>query len=322
MDLNIYSHPACLGHELHIRRFEERKGRLLALTRLFNDLGLSVDEDIVPVTKAQLSQIHTPRYIDTVEAMSRLGPVRNRVASFTNPFVQWYTRVSPGSYDAARYAAGSVCKAVEDTMSGRCTRAFAAIRPPGHHAGPERGEGFCIFNNIAMGAVHALNQGARRVAIVDFDRHHGNGTQDIITNRDDSRMMLVSSYQAGCKYDKNHGLSGVLAPNIVTVPIAEGSTFGAVAAQYRQFVIPALRDFKPELILISAGFDMHEADPLSDIKLKSADYYHLTHMLVEAAEELCGGRIVSALEGGYDEAALAESVDYHLQALRGVAPKL
>ncbi len=319
MDLNIYSHPACLGHELHIKRFEERAGRLLALKALFNKQGLIIDENITPVTKEQLSHIHTPDYIDTVEAMSKLGPVRNRIASFTNQYVQWYTRVSPGSYDAARYAAGSVCKAVEDTMKGRCTRAFAAIRPPGHHAGPERGEGFCLFNNIAMGAVHALEHGAERVAIVDFDRHHGNGTQDIVHALNDKRIMLVSSYQEGCKYDKN-GTHGFIADNILTIPIAQHSTFDEVQKKYAGLAVPALYDFKPDLILISAGFDMHESDPLTNIRLASADYYALTDMLVHTANDLCGGRIVSALEGGYNESALAESVGWHLRALRDWAP--
>ena len=319
MDLNIYSHPACLDHKLHINRFEERAGRVIALKRLFNELGLSVDENIQPVTKSQLAQVHTLPYINAVEAMSKLGPVRNRIASFTNPFVQWYTRVSPGSYDAACYAAGSVCKAVEDTMAEKCTRAFAAIRPPGHHAGPERGEGFCLFNNIAMGAVHALNLGAWRVAIVDFDRHHGNGTQDIVARRNDNRIMLVSSYQEGCKYDRNVR-HGEFPETTLKLPIAKGATFEAVKEQYSSIVIPALYDYEPDLILISAGFDMHEADPLSSIKLKSEDYYHLTAMLVDVANDVCGGRVVSALEGGYDETALAESVDYHLQALRADPP--
>lgn len=315
MDVNIYSHPACLDHKLHINRFEERAGRVIALTKLFNDLGLSVDENITPVTKAQLAQIHTMPYINEIERMSKLGPVRNRVASFTNPFVQWYTRVSPGSYDAARYAAGSICKAVEDTMSRKCTRAFAAIRPPGHHAGPECGEGFCLFNNVAMGAAHALNHGAGRVAIVDFDRHHGNGTQDIVARRNDNRIMLVSSYQEGCKYSRNEA-HGKFPEMNLKLPIVKGAMFDTVREQYTRIVVPALYDHRPDLILISAGFDMHEADPLSSIKLKSEDYYHLTAMLVDVANDVCGGRIVSALEGGYDETALAESVDYHLRALR------
>ena len=269
----------------------------------------------MPVTKAQLAKIHNPDYIAAVEAMSKLGPVRNRIASFTNKYVQWYTRVSPGSFDAARYAAGSVCKAVGETLSGKCNRAFVAIRPPGHHAGPERGEGFCLFNNIAMGAVHAVEHGAGRVAIVDFDRHHGNGTQDIVNALGNENIMLVSSYQDGCKYDKNDS-HGWVSDHVLTVPIAQNSSFDEVHKQYSRIVIPALYEFKPDLILISAGFDMHESDPLTNIKLKSKDYYDLTGMLVRAANDLCSGRIVSALEGGYDIDALAESVDYHLQALR------
>jgi acetoin utilization deacetylase AcuC-like enzyme len=319
MNVNVYSHPKCLDHKLHTNRFEERAGRVIALKVLFNKLGLRVDEDITPVTKAQLSRIHTPDYIDTIEAMSKLGPIQNRIASFTNPFVQWYTRVSPGSYDAARYAAGSVCKAVEDTMKGRCTRAFAAIRPPGHHAGPQRGEGFCLFNNIAMGAVHALEHGAERVAIVDFDRHHGNGTQDIVHALNDDRIMLVSSYQDGCKYDKNE-TDGFISDSVLTIPIAQHSNFDQVHKKYATIAVPALYDFKPDLILISAGFDMHESDPLTNIKLTSQDYYFLTGMLVQVANDVCSGRIVSALEGGYNETALAESVGWHLQALQDSPP--
>lgn len=320
MSVNIYSHPACLGHTLHSSVFEERARRVETLTAMFNTQGIVVDNNIVPVTKAQLSQIHKPEYIDLVEAMSKLGPVRGRIASFTNnKTVQWYTRVSPGSFDAARYAAGAVCKAVEETRAGKCNRAFAVIRPPGHHAGPERGEGFCLFNNIAMGAVHAIEHGAGRVAIVDFDRHHGNGTQDIVNALGNENIMLVSSYQEGCKYDKNDR-NGWVSDHVLTVPIAQHSSFDEVHKQYARIVIPALHEFKPDLILISAGFDMHESDPLTNIKLKSKDYYDLTGMLVRAANELCSGRIVSALEGGYDVQALAESVDYHLQALRDNTP--
>jgi acetoin utilization deacetylase AcuC-like enzyme len=268
-----------------------------------------------PATKKQIERVHTTAYIDHIAARSKQGLPSSILSTMQhNKTVQWYTRVSPGSYDAAIHAAGAVVQAVEDTLSGQCKRAFCAVRPPGHHAGPERGEGFCLFNNVAIGAYHALDQGAERVAIIDFDRHHGNGTQAIIKAQPTPRVFFVSSYQAGCKYSKATADPADLGL-IKAFPISDKSSYEDVAKQYQIHVIPALQRFAPEVILISAGFDMHKLDPLTTIQLESDDYFNLTRMLVEVANDTAAGRVVSVLEGGYDVHALSSCVWHHLRAL-------
>lgn len=205
-------------------------------------------------------------------------------------------------------------QAVDDVVAGKVTRAFCAGRPPGHHAGPASGEGFCLFSNVAIGALAALDRGVARVAVVDFDRHHGNGTQMTLLRegpRED--VLFVSSYQEGCKYSgnamKNH-------PHMVSVPIAVGSSFAQVCSQYYRKVVPALKAFKPDLLLISAGFDLHKSDPLSSVQLESKDYYDLTRLIVDAAKsDRPDLPVVSVLEGGYNLKALKDCVGYHLKAL-------
>lgn len=319
MSLSVYTHTDCLNHILY-PFFAERPERLQSLQALFNELSLK-PLNAQPVNMDILREVHTDRYIQTIEALGNKRGLASLLAGITNPYVQWYTHVSSGSYRAALQAAGTATQAVSDTLSGKCLRAFCAVRPPGHHAGPERGEGFCLFNNIAIGAVQALRSGASRVALIDFDRHHGNGTQAIIEQRLNcpEQILFISSYQQGCKYDHNQGrdiASGWVNNHVLTLPIPENSTYPLVHNQYEKFVIPALHAFKPDLILVSAGFDMHKSDPLSSIRLESVDYYRLTKLITEAADTLCNGRMVSVLEGGYDLKALKECVKYHLQALQ------
>ncbi len=311
--LNVYYHPDCLKHK-GFPGFSEKPKRLHGLAEMFNALSLPVIRPN-PAGDEMLLRAHEAEYIDHVKSISEKSRVMATVANIRSEMVQWYTRVSPGSYAAAVDAAGAVCAAVEDTLSGKCNRAFCAVRPPGHHAGPMRGEGFCLFNNLAIGALHALEHGAGRVAIIDFDRHHGNGTQAIVEKSGNGHLLFVSSYQEGCKYDHNER-SGRLSPEVLTVPIPEHSGYATVEDLYKQQVIPALYDFKPDLILISAGFDMHKSDPLTNLKLESEDYGALTALLVKAANDLCGGRIVSALEGGYEIKALKSCVRSHLKALQ------
>ncbi len=311
--LNVYYHPSCLDHK-GFPGFAEKPGRLKALTGIFNEMALPIIRP-EPATDAMLQRAHTVSYIDHVKSISEKGFIRATIANITSEQVQWYTRVSRGSYTAAKDAAGAVCQAVDDTLSGKCNRAFCAVRPPGHHAGPERGEGFCLFNNVAIGALHALDAGAQRVAVIDFDRHHGNGTQDIVEKSGGGKVLFISSCQQDCKYNHNDA-EGRLSPNVLTVPIPAHSGFDTVEALYRQQVIPALHEFKPEIVLISAGFDMHKSDPLTNLKLESKDYETLTGMIVKAADELCQGRVVSALEGGYEIKALESCVRHHLTALK------
>jgi acetoin utilization deacetylase AcuC-like enzyme len=310
--VNVYYHPASLEHKLY-PFFSEKPRRLKKLTQIFNELSLPV-QAAPAAAMADVTRAHAADYIAHVKSLSEKGFVSGVAAQLNSPMVQWYTRVSPGSYEAALHAAGGVVQAVDDTLSGKCVRAFCAARPPGHHAGVSRGEGFCLFNNVAIGALHALDSGAKKVAIIDFDRHHGNGTQEIVEKFGQGRVMLVSSYQEGCKYGPEQG-EGQLVNGVLPLPIPQHSDFSTVEALYRDKVIPTLKEFKPDLILISAGFDMHKADPLTNLKLTEQDYGKLTRMLVSAADELCGGRVVSSLEGGYEVKALRNCVKEHLKAL-------
>ena len=313
MDLGIYYSPDCLEHK-GFPGFAERPARLASLSALFNRMKL---DTIAPAAaKAEwLQRAHTPSYIGIIEVISKKNILSGTMENIRNEHVQWYTRVSPHSYNAALHAAGAVCQAVEDTLAGKCKRAFCAVRPPGHHAGPERGEGFCLLNNVAIGALHALAIGAERIAIIDFDRHHANGTQDIVERSGMGKIFLASSYQEGCKYNHNEQ-EGRISETILTVPLKAGSDYSHIGSEYRSKVVPALYDFKPDLILVSAGFDAHKDDPLTNLRMESEDYFSLTKLLTDAANDLCGGRIVSALEGGYEIKALAECVKWHIMALK------
>ena len=261
-------------------------------------------------TVDEVEEAHSRKYIEHVKGLSEQSLFKAFLNNTLSPYVQWYTRVSKGSYDASLYSAGGVCQAVDEVLSSKATKAFCITRPPGHHAGVEKGEGFCIFNNIAIGALHAIKKGAKKVAIIDFDRHHGNGTAEIVekSNKD---ILFISSFQDGCKYFNNKTSSN---DNIVSLSIAEHSPFSVVEEMYKNEVIPKLYEFKPDIILLSAGFDMHVDDPLTNIKLESKDFYTLTKMIVSVADEICNGRVVSALEGGYDVQALQECVGYHVDA--------
>lgn len=293
--------------------FLEKPERLQALlTDVFNEQsGFVLHEYTAPASVAALTTAHTPAYVQQVARLSFMNPVLAVFCQMRDKRLQWYTRVGPGSFMAARYAAGTVLQAVKDVASGDVTRAFCALRPPGHHAGPERGEGFCLFNNVAIGAIAARKAGFERVAIVDFDRHHGNGTEAIVANQNDAGLLFISSYQEGCKY-----AGAAPAAGSVHVPIPSRGGYEAVSRLYENTVIPKLREFGPDLLMFSAGFDMHRSDPLSSIRLEAADYYDLTRHLAGAAEGSTKGRVVSVLEGGYGRPALVQCVRQHLAALR------
>lgn len=312
MKVAIYYPPQSLKH-VGFPFFSEKPERLGSLRELFTKLKLPITEP-PKASREQMLRAHTSSYLEHVEAISNMRPLPAIIANSTSPYVQWYTRISKGSYEAGLYAAGAVCQAVQDTLSGKITRSFCAVRPPGHHAGQEKGEGFCLFSNVAIGALNALSLGAKRVAIIDFDRHHGNGTQDVVSKQSGEKVLFISSYQNGCKYSKSSEES-IILKNTVLVPIPEHSYWGTVRAEYLAKVIPALYAFKPDLLLLSAGFDMHISDPLTNIRLEAKDFYDLTKLLVNVANDLCNGRIISVLEGGYNLRALRDCVAFHLQAL-------
>jgi acetoin utilization deacetylase AcuC-like enzyme len=224
------------------------------------------------------------------------------------------TVLSSGSAEAALRAAGAVIRAVDGVMAGEFTNAFCPVRPPGHHAERDRAMGFCLFNNIAVGAHHArVMHGLTRIAAIDFDVHHGNGTQDIFHG--DPDLFYASTHQSplypGTGRASEHGVAG----NILNVPLPPGAGGESFRAAFRDTILPALADFAPHFVFISAGFDAHKADPLAELALDETDFGWVTAEICAAAGRACGGRVVSALEGGYDLTALAASAAAHVRAL-------
>ena len=253
-------------------------------------------------TRDQLGRVHSVGHMDTIDAASPASGLH---------FIDPDTALNPHSLTAARHAAGAVVLAVDLVMRGESNTAFCAVRPPGHHAERRRAMGFCLFNSVAVGAAHALAaHGLERVAIVDFDVHHGNGTEDIFS--DDPRVLMVSTFQHPL-----YPYCGTETPaaNMVNVPLAEGSGSDEFRAAVRDHWMPALDAHRPQLILISAGFDAHREDPLAGLKLVEADFSWVTRQLVDVAARHAGGRIVSSLEGGYSLSALARSAGEHVREL-------
>jgi acetoin utilization deacetylase AcuC-like enzyme len=253
-------------------------------------------------TREQITRVHGKRYVDEIEQASPDTGLH---------FIDPDTALNPHSLQAALHAAGAVVKAVDLVMAGECKTAFCAVRPPGHHAERRRAMGFCVFNNVAVGAAHAMAvHGLTRVAIVDFDVHHGNGTEEIFTG--DHRVLMVSTFQhplypySGLDNDD---------PKMVNVPLAAGSGGSEFRAAVVERWLPALEEHRPELILISAGFDAHREDPLANLKLTEADYAWVTREIAKVAAKHAEGRIVSSLEGGYSLSALGRSAAEHLREL-------
>ena len=253
-------------------------------------------------TRDQLARVHATSYIDAIDAAVPVSGLH---------FIDPDTALNPHSLTAARHAAGAVVLAVDLVMRGECSTAFCAVRPPGHHAERRRAMGFCLFNSIAVGAAHALAaHGLERVAVVDFDVHHGNGTEDIFS--DDARVLMVSTFQ--------HPLypycgTEMPASNMVNVPLAEGAGGDAFRAAVLDRWMPALEAHRPQLILISAGFDAHREDPLAGLRFTEADFAWVTRELIGVASRHADGRIVSALEGGYALSALGRSAAEHVREL-------
>ena len=223
------------------------------------------------------------------------------------------TIISPGSKDAITDAVGSIIAAIDGVQSKEFKNAFCAVRPPGHHAEKNKAMGFCIYNNVAVGAHYLLEKyKLKKVAIVDFDVHHGNGTQDIFYN--DHRVLYVSTHQfpyyPGSGSDQEKGKFN----NIFNIPLPAGTNSEEYLNAY-EFVLKKLKEFKPEFVLFSAGFDAHKDDPLAQLQLNSDDFYNLTKRTLELSKSCCSGKIVSILEGGYDLNALRESTEMHVNAL-------
>jgi acetoin utilization deacetylase AcuC-like enzyme len=224
--------------------------------------------------------------------------------------------VGPGSVEAARRAAGGAIAAVDAVMEGWADTAFAAVRPPGHHAEASQAMGFCLFNSAAIAALHARRRwGLKRIAVVDFDVHHGNGTQHMFQG--DPDLLYISSHQMPCYPGTGSPSETGVAGNVVNLPLEPGSGSAAFRGAWEHKGIPALLAFAPELIIVSAGFDAHQADPLAQINLETADFGWITDQLLAVAAACCKGRLISVLEGGYDLRALAASTALHVRRLIG-----
>jgi acetoin utilization deacetylase AcuC-like enzyme len=304
MPVAYLSHPSSLLHEMgedHPEcpdRVRVIADRLLSCGLL--DLLDSIEAQ--PVTREQLLRVHTGMHVSDMEARSPLtGYAR----------VDPDTVMNPKTLLAARHAAGAVVAATELVASGRYQRAFCNVRPPGHHATREAAMGFCFFNNVVVGIRHALDAlGIERVALCDFDVHHGNGSEDILAG--DEQVLMLSTFQSPL-----YPFSGEQpkASNIVSVALAPYSDGEALREAVSTQWLPALERFKPQMIFVSAGFDAHRDDELSHLAWTDHDYAWVTRQIVVQAKRHAGGRIVSVLEGGYDLLALARSVEQHVREL-------
>jgi acetoin utilization deacetylase AcuC-like enzyme len=293
--------PIYLEHDL--RGHPESRQRLETILQVLEQYGMLARLASIPVvaiTPERLAWCHSPRYVEQVQRMAQQG----------GGHLDMDTYVRPASYDAALMAAGGLVEATRAVLDGEVDNAFALVRPPGHHALRARGMGFCLFNNVAVAARYALaERGLERVLIVDFDVHHGNGTQDEFES--DPAVMYISTHQypyyPGTGYWDETG-HGDGAGSIINVPLAGGVGDEGFARIFRQIVGPAAWRFQPQLILVSAGYDAHWDDPLAYMQLSIGGYAAIAQALKDLAEELCDGRLVFTLEGGYHLKALAYSI--------------
>ncbi len=304
MSLAFISHPLCFKHEMGALH-PESPARLYAIENQLIAAGVMdhLQRYESPVaTREQLLRVHASEYIDDITAhVPKQGHVQLDVDTLMNPF----------SYQAALHAAGAVVLGVDLVMTNKVLNVFCNVRPPGHHAERARSMGFCIFNNVAIGAAHALAQyGLQRVAILDFDVHHGNGTEDMFS--DEPRVMLCSTFQHPF-YPHSGADSG--NDHIINVPLAAGSNGKIFRDAVTGHWLPALKKYQPQLILISAGFDAHVEDDMARMALTEADYAWVTQEIKNIADEFSQGRIVSTLEGGYALSALGWSVLAHVKVL-------
>ncbi|MEQ8747124.1 histone deacetylase family protein [Pyruvatibacter sp.] len=302
----LITHADCKQHAPPARH-PESPARLRAVIDALSHGQFSDLERLqaVPATAEHLLRIHPQSHIDAVMAA---------VPADGYTFVDEDTVMSPGTAHAALLAAGAGVQAVDQVMSGAVKNAFCAIRPPGHHAEPERAMGFCFFSNAAIAARHAqVSHGARRVAVVDFDVHHGNGTQAAFIN--DATLFYASTHQHPLYPGTGDAATTGIAGNIVNAPLPPHANGEMFRAAYQDRILPALDAFAPDLIVISAGFDGHRRDPLAQMDLEDEDYAWITQQLCKTAHRHCEGRVISLLEGGYDLKALASASGAHVAAL-------
>lgn len=307
MKTALLTHADCLGHVTpqghpeQVARLEHILHALEGLDLKRVTAPLAADDDLL--------RVHPESHIRDI-----------RSSRPTDGFAQidGDTFMSPGSVDAAYRAAGAAVRAVDLVLGGEAPNAFCAIRPPGHHAEAEKAMGFCLFGNAALAAKHALDyHGLKRVAVVDFDVHHGNGTQDLLWDED--RALVITSQQMPLWPGSGRPDETGAYDNVLNIPLAPGTGGVEMRSAYETQAFPRLRAFRPELIIISAGFDAHQDDPLANLNWSTGDFAWITAELCGIADEVCQGRIVSTLEGGYDLNALAEATRAHVEELMKAA---
>ena len=298
----IYAYPASARH-ITPPGHPERVDRLAAVEKAL--VGLSLTRRDAPMaTEADLLLCHPAAYIARIRATEPTQGIAQLDPD---------TWMSPGSFDAASHAVGAACAAVDAVLNHEDRNAFVIARPPGHHAETAKPMGYCLFGTVAIAAKHALTR-LNRVAVVDFDVHHGNGTQDLLWH--EPRALFVGSHQMLLWPGTGDRTERGAHHQILNIPLAPGSDGATMRAAYEAEVFPALDAFKPDLILISAGFDAHTDDPLAGLNWQAEDYAWLTRRLCDIADKHCQGRVVSCLEGGYDLQALTASVAAHVGVLQ------
>jgi acetoin utilization deacetylase AcuC-like enzyme len=307
MSTALFTHPACLAHDAGAWH-PECPDRLRSVLRALEhpDFVPLLRESAPEATVEQLTRVHPLNY---VEAILAIRPPAGELVQLDGD-----TAMNAGSAEAALRAAGGAVAAVDAVMEGWANAAFVATRPPGHHAEPARPMGFCFFANAAVAALHARARwGLKRIAVVDFDVHHGNGTQAVFAA--DPALFYASSHQHPCYPGTGMANERGVAGNVINAPLAPGSGSGAFRAAWSDLLLPALDAFAPDMLIVSAGFDAHKADPLAQLRLETADFAWITAQLCEIARQHCGRRVVSVLEGGYDLDALAASAAAHVREL-------
>lgn len=304
MSITFYTHDACLAHDPGTGH-PENPGRLAGILRALESapINAELNKAAAPLgTDAQVLLAHDQRLLDKVKASAPTAGIVSLDAD---------THMSPGSLEAALRAVGATCQGVDDLMAGSTDNVFCATRPPGHHATPTQAMGFCLFNHAAIAVLHAQQQhGLARVALVDFDVHHGNGSQDIAAGREG--FFYISTHQSplypGSGYEEENRDN-----NIFNLPLHGGTGHTAYIRTFTDNVLPALNAFRPQLLVVSAGFDAHQADPLAGMALTDDTYGWLGQQLRQVANQHCDGRLLSTLEGGYNLGVLPGSVLAYLQ---------
>jgi len=305
MTTRLYHHPKCLEH-INAPGHPERPDRLRAIETALN-IPRFDGLDRVEAPEADVASFALAHPASHVRRIERVIPDEGLVR------VDADTSASPQSWNAVKRAVGGALAGVDDVFEKRADNVFAAVRPPGHHAEKTTAMGFCLINSVAVAARYAQEKhGAERVAIVDFDVHHGNGTQDIFY--DDPTVLFASSHQMPL-YPGSGALNEEGVGNIFNAPLRDGDDGAAFKAAFKERILPAVDAFAPDLILISAGFDAHRLDPLAGLELVADDFDWVTGKLLELAGKHCENRVVSLLEGGYDLQGLAESASAHINRL-------